>query len=800
MAIKHDLYVQLDPKDLKKGLASFFHAKTVDDGGAWNSRTRSLNSNKSDSIVVDFGKNTPYTDIFWKDNNNQKWGTPIVDGKVSLPTNINYNDVQLYAASVDKLYTWGNDENNVVGWGYDNTHQSGFSDSSKTTWLSTTDFYKGWIAYPYMFYPKFQVNNPTNDGRNTIGGYSDRYKPIRNEKSESYWLDGSIDNSKAFGSREKYHAWGFLTGGVKQEKIIHDPLNDLKDGYYRILLTYDSSNSKLTIKYYGVKVKNTYIDIDMYQLRESYRANGHNYTGSMNWHDKIGASFYVKEEETKTLSAPYVTLIVTESAPGTNIEYSTYGSDSSKDDKGVITENDIIDTLFFPKMRIYKDKGIQEGVIYPSSYNSSTKKVKYDADIKLYCGKTYRYTIDLLKYPSVYWSGLSLTTLNRYMPISVYDSDGATSFYGTSYGNYDVASSEDKICVSSVKKDDIDEKSNDWEELYSWSTDEYVKVEELDNRGTNKNISVNYNANTSRTTLSQSSGTLKSDGEINEFISSFDSSYTVQIPSIYTIFGHSGNFNIYSVDRCLPARSIYYIGTPQWYDYRIYTISPFYCVTYNNKFEQSFGGLGDVGIVYNIECIGSDGTPVNYTYGGINPYWYFNKNANTLRTSTPLGYAEHFGSFAEWIDTKSFSHEPKFAESKSYLTKGNIASMPDILKEQAMNSIGLPAPQNSPRVVWYGPYEGMLTGITYKYSSSSYRWFTPFTYQTHHAGWFDSNRIGIVSPRFFLNRRNIETGSYYNYTNWRYNINAKNCYPYKVEILYTGTTAPGACGIIGPVA
>ena len=34
MAIKHDLYVQLDPKDLKNGLASFFHAKNVDDGGA----------------------------------------------------------------------------------------------------------------------------------------------------------------------------------------------------------------------------------------------------------------------------------------------------------------------------------------------------------------------------------------------------------------------------------------------------------------------------------------------------------------------------------------------------------------------------------------------------------------------------------------------------------------------------------------------------------------------------------------------------------------------------------------------
>ena len=47
------------------------------------------------------------------------------------------------------------------------------------------------------------------------------------------------------------------------------------------------------------------------------------------------------------------------------------------------------------------------------------------------------------------------------MPISIYSNDGATSFYGTSYGKYDVAGSEDKICVSSVKKDDIDEKSKD---------------------------------------------------------------------------------------------------------------------------------------------------------------------------------------------------------------------------------------------------------------------------------------------------------------------------------------------------
>lgn len=29
MAIKHDLYVQLDPKDLKKGLASFFMQKVL---------------------------------------------------------------------------------------------------------------------------------------------------------------------------------------------------------------------------------------------------------------------------------------------------------------------------------------------------------------------------------------------------------------------------------------------------------------------------------------------------------------------------------------------------------------------------------------------------------------------------------------------------------------------------------------------------------------------------------------------------------------------------------------------------
>lgn len=792
MAIKHDLYVQLDPKDLKKGLASFFHAKKVDDGGAWNSRTKSLNSNRSDSIVVDFGEDTPYTDIFWKDNNNQKWGTPIVDGKVSLPTNINYNDVQLYAASVDKFYTWGNRVNNVTGWGYDDTHQSGFSNSSKTTWLSTTDFYNGWTAYPYMFYPKFQVYNEVNDGRNTIGGYSDRYKPIRNEKSESYWLDGSIDNSKAFGSREKYHAWGFLTGGVKEEKIIHDPLNDLKDGYYRILLSYDASNSKLTIKYYGVKAKNTYIDIDMNQLRDSYRCYMGVENGSMNWHNKTGADFYVKYKDEKTLSAPYVTLIVTESAPGTTIEYSSYSGNKP------ITENEITGTLYFPTMRIYKDHGIQEKTIEPSKYSSG--KVSYNADIKLYCGKTYRYTIDLLKYPSIYWSGLYLQTLDRYMPISIYSSDGATSFYGTSYGKYDVAGSENKICVSPVKKDDIDEKSKDWKQMDSWSSEQYCKIEELDNQG-RKNISVNYTANTARTTLTKNSSYLSATNEISEFVSSFSSSYEVLVPSIYTIFGHAGDFAIYSVDGYLPARSVYYKPQPQWYNYHIYSISPFYCVTYNGKFNQSFGGLGDVGIAYDIECFGGDkSTPMNYTYGGISPYWYFNKNAENLRTIKPMGQFEHGGSFAEWIDTKSFSHEPKFAESRSYLANGNISTMPDFLKADAMNSIGLPAPHNNISTVWYGPYEGMLDGVTYKSSSGNYRWYTPFAYQMHHAGWFDSNRIGIISPRFFLNRRNIETGSYYNYTNWPNTITDSDCYPYHVEILYTGTTAPGICGIIGPVA
>lgn len=53
-------------------------------------------------------------------------------------------------------------------------------------------------------------------------------------------------------------------------------------------------------------------------------------------------------------------------------------------------------------MRIYKDKGIQDSVIEPSSYSSSSNKVGYSASIKLYCGKTYRYTVDLLKYPSIY--------------------------------------------------------------------------------------------------------------------------------------------------------------------------------------------------------------------------------------------------------------------------------------------------------------------------------------------------------------------------------------------------------------
>ena len=53
-------------------------------------------------------------------------------------------------------------------------------------------------------------------------------------------------------------------------------------------------------------------------------------------------------------------------------------------------------------MRIYKDHGIQEKTIEPSKYYSDSSKVGYDASIKLYCGKTYRYTIDLLKYPSIY--------------------------------------------------------------------------------------------------------------------------------------------------------------------------------------------------------------------------------------------------------------------------------------------------------------------------------------------------------------------------------------------------------------
>ena len=99
--------------------------------------------------------------------------------------------------------------------------------------------------------------------------------------------------------------------------------------------------------------------------------------------------------------------------------------------------------------------------------------------------------------------------------------------------------------------------------MYSWSTGEYFKVEQLDNQGTNKNISVNYIANTARTTLTKTSSYLSTTNEISEFISSFSSSYEVQIPSIYTIFGHKKNFNIYTVDGFLPARSVYYKPQPQ---------------------------------------------------------------------------------------------------------------------------------------------------------------------------------------------------------------------------------------------
>ena len=141
---------------------------------------------------------------------------------------------------------------------------------------------------------------------------------------------------------------------------------------------------------------------------------------------------------------------------------------------------------------------------------------------------------------------------------------------------------------------------------------------------------MNYYANTSKTTLSEKSSTLASGtNEIYEFINSFETDYTVEIPTIYNIFKHADDFAIYNVGGYLPAKCAYYKGQPQYHNYNIYTISPFYCVQYNSQFNQSFGGLGDVGIVYNIEGLSNITSdlfgnktyiPLNYTYGGINPY------------------------------------------------------------------------------------------------------------------------------------------------------------------------------------
>ena len=820
MAIKHDLYVQLDPKDLKNGLASFFHAKNVDDGGAWNSRTRSLNSNKSDNIVIDFGEDSPYTEIVWKEQgSNQKQTSIIEKGKVILPTNINYNDIQLYSESISKLYRYENGiYNKIIDFDYD--EGSYFNSSSTSTYVSTTDFYNNFRAYPRMRYPNFQVNSPIQ-GHNPISAYADRYlSPIiysnvindanKDKASGFYFMTNSKDISKVASNQTyKYKYWGFLTNVEIKDKIIYNPLNQRKR---RLLIYFDESSGTLHVDVFKIQANSNSLSFsELQSWLNDDNTMDLNSKFSPRWEKVAGESF------TKKLSKPYITLVYCLPGEYVNIgrvgngkiDYNSFGSEVTSS-----TNPSIWKSLGHPTL----DPRFYESKLCLSQNNSTTV---------LDCGDTYAVTFNLLKYKTIKWSPVELQTVNTrvfggYAYYSIRNTNGYDSTYGLLSAKMPTTVNYTSLSYSEKYIDYwTDDNFTTLYTTYPSSDNDDIVVQTVFDRksadGTyivGPNFHLSYPATEQVESMSLPSLNSSEVSEIKNVVDRINKTYwkwTVEMhfPILYKIFNNgidyfrlcsaSGNIPV-ECRSCIPAHTT------------IYWIQPWIAFTKKGarrtNSDTDWPGVGD------FNCYPADQVKLPWGSG------FYENAANhamlysNYQTYAPViyqygtsvpQYSSKYSTMAKfWDDTVFWSSENTWHMKRLVIV---TSSMPfplgDIDQNSRNNSYGLPTyggwssgtpPFGTPASWGTVSYSQLLNFASIMVNSDNYI-LNPMA-------WSASQNI-IFAPRIIRNKTNTLCGDivWNGVPNSRNeDVEEKSILPRQIEIYHTSRVAPGTCGIIGPVA
>lgn len=825
MAIKHDLYVQLDTKDLKKGLASFFRAKNVNDHGAWNGRTRTLNSTKSDSITITFDpENCPYTSVIYKDANNLKYVVPIVNETVTIPSSINFNDVQLYVADVSSLYKFNESAGPIKEFGY---KEISYDSTTTSTIVSTTDFddFLGNRA-PYMSYPQYQVDSPEH-GKNPVGAWTDFF--ANEDKNASYTLKNSYDSTK-YNTDGKYQYWGFLTNDRPDDKVIYDPYKDLiedKNPYYRLGMEYDSSSRKLTIKKYKPELSSTTINLrNAFDYLLSPSGNGPKgvtgicnfFTGYLRWTEDTSATLSV------TLEKPYISLITVN--PGGYIKW-----DSSKHlySRNYKLFPEVGDQSSVSLINSGADVDLSDGVTWPKSYTIISPS----------CGTTWCYTIDLRKYPCVWFSAIEL---KMGIPITAGFSSLEFLNYIVSFRNYrqgvanpseptdqtghlkvdqlpyfTTLSGRDMIRVSSTIVPYENARTITYQEDGIWEN----QVDDA-----NTTCSLGFGSNGFRTGITTS--TVYSDRILYSAADTSNLHYQVKRPSFYTIFGHQNDFAPLKLNDHIPVQAFRSNTAWDWFGNltrQCYFVLPWLGITRKDttgKYNMDFNlpGFGDFIIDEQTSQIRPQGYIIeDNTLGiGSSVYWY--RILHDYYFDVPCGsswnagleYTFNFRTFQE-----NMSNMDVTDSSINLIAKNKDGLFGDRYEEIGATSqhrqrgIGIPfmyvgkANENIPlehleyiTPMIYGPAKPIHSGSSiagYEIDEDDFYAMAPYAWSKVSDGVY-----GVVSPRLFPNANSIWTGQYYSYTN---NPNPpayidRYSYPYKVEIYNGSSAAPGACGIIGP--
>ena len=833
MAFKKDLYIQLDPKDLKKGLAAFFHADWVKTNNI-NEKTITRNASKhkmsnstaESTMTIYFNpQNCPYTSLIYKDSN-IKYTVPIVNEQVTIPSNVNFNDIQLYAEDVSKLYQF-NGTNPIVNFGYDTTT---YNTTATTTYISTSQFHPDLNhRAPHMYYPQYQINSPTH-GQNPISAYADYFAT---ERDASYDLTNARDNSK-FNPTGDYEYWGFLTTDAtsNEEKVIYDPYEDLvnqKQPYFRLHLSYDISTQQLSVQKY--KLRFTYSPtIDVGQaLTKVNDTTTTNRFKPINFFPTTVPSFIADGNPiVVTLKRPYITLVnvdpgsIAEWSPGYQMNNTEYTSFVSEGDRGI--------------------GKLSEWV----SINTSSKKIEWETLLKPSCGTTWCYMIDLRKWPSVWYN--SITPANGLPPNMISNQSKMDSmFFLCQFSNFRPGGSIPSTTLSArgwlktknipyftvnygrncIKIGKDKNTSFDSASTLNYNTDGVWEYSgDVPNLEIGFGVS-NYNSGT----------TSKSNTWPNLYPDKFDTSgwgYSLEIPSFYKIFGHEGDFRPLVVNNpdgsggLMPIQA--FNCQSSWKDWLwggenryVFYLTPWIGISRykrNIGWEADFNlpGFGDFAISANYRQIRPNNFYINDAVfgGGSCCYWY------------PLIHNYYFDMYCYSSAQDNYAFEYNFNYYFFQFNKSNItfpSNNNNLLVKNDAGSFGtryayagLKDTQHRQRGIGivfmnnlhsyettYLKMEALEYPTSCAANAPDSNNFISMWYYLSPLAWYETNNgnneYAVLSPRVLPNANSVWTGQYYSYTNnGSNNFPEKYGYPYKVEVYNGSCVAPGACGIIGPVA